>query len=137
KRSTLHHGLAHVYDAKKDYPLAGEHAAKGNALRKEVWIRQGKSYARDDHTGFVSFLMKQFQPSFFEHVQGWGLESETPVFVFGMPRSGTTLIEQILGSHAKMFGAGELPITKEVFDAVPKWMNVQAAPAVCMPQMTR
>jgi tetratricopeptide (TPR) repeat protein len=137
KRSTLHHGLAHVYDARKDYPLASQHAAKGNELRKEVWIRQGKTYARDDHTSFVSFLMKQFQPSFFENVKGWGLETETPVFVCGMPRSGTTLLEQILGSHAKVFGAGELSIAKEVFDSVPKWMNMQVAPAVAIPQMGR
>ncbi len=137
KRSTLHHGLAHFYDAKKEYGLAGEHAAQGNEKRKEVWIRQGKTYAREDHTGFVTFLIKQFQPSFFERVKGWGLETETPVFIFGMPRSGTTLLEQILGSHPRMFGAGELPISKEVFDTIPKWMNMQAAPAVCAPHITR
>jgi tetratricopeptide (TPR) repeat protein len=137
KRSTLHHGLAHYYDAKKDYSLAAEHATKGNQYRQEVWTRQGKTYSRDDHTGFVSFLIKQFQPSFFERVKGWGLDTETPVFVFGMPRSGTTLLEQILGSHPQVFGAGELPIAKETFDQVPKWMNVQAAPAVCMPHITR
>lgn len=136
RRSTLHHGLAHYYDAKKDYPLAAEHAAKGNAYRKEVWTRQGKTYSRDDHTGFVSFLMKQFTPEFFEKTKGWGLENEAPVFIVGMPRSGTTLLEQILGSHPKMFGAGELPVTKEIFDQLPKWMNMQAAPSVCVPHMT-
>ena len=128
KRSTLHHGLAHYYDAKKEFTEAAEHAAKGNDLRKEVWIRQGKSYARDDHTGFVSFLMKQFQPAFFDRVKGWGLETETPVFVFGMPRSGTTLLEQILASHPKTHGAGELAISKEVFDQLPKWMNNPTSP---------
>jgi tetratricopeptide (TPR) repeat protein len=137
KRSAVHHGLAHYHDSMKDYALAAEHAARGNEFRREVWTRQGKTYARDDHTGFVSFLIKQFQPSFFERVKGWGLDTETPVFVFGMPRSGTTLLEQILGSHPRMFGAGELPITKETFDLIPKWMNVQAAPAVCMPHLTR
>ncbi len=137
KRSTLHHGLAHYYDAKKEYALAAEHAAKGNAYRKEVWNRQGKTYNRDDHTGFVSFLIKQFQPAFFEKTRGWGLETETPVFIFGMPRSGTTLLEQILGSHPKIFGAGELSITKEVFDQLPKWTNQQAAPAVCVSYLTR
>lgn len=137
KRAALHHGLAHVYDAKKDYAQAAEHAAKGNAYRKEVWGRQGKTYNRDEHTGFVSFLMKQFQPAVFDRVRGWGLDTEAPVFVFGMPRSGTTLLEQILASHPKVFGAGELPIAKETFDQIPKWMNVQAAPSVCVPQLTR
>ena len=137
KRSTLNHGLAHYYDAKKDYARAAEHAALGNKYRLEVWTRQGKTYNRDDHANFVSFLIKQFQTPFFERVKGWGLDTEVPVFVVGMPRSGTTLLEQILGSHPRMFGAGELPIAKETFDQVPKWMNVQAAPAVCMPHVTR
>jgi len=137
KRSTLHHGLAHYYDAKKEYGVAAEHAAKGNALRKEIWIRQGKGYSADDHTGFVSFLIKQFNPAFFERVKGWGLDTEVPVFVVGMPRSGTTLLEQILGSHPKMFGAGELGIAKDTFDQIPKWMNKQVAPSLCLPEITQ
>ena len=45
-------------------------------------------------------------PDFFERVRGFGLESEVPVFVVGLPRSGTTLIEQILASHSRVFGRG-------------------------------
>ncbi len=136
KRSALNHGLAHYYDSKKEYALAADYASKGNVHRKEVWNRQGKTYNRDDHTGFASFLIKQFQPSFFERVRGWGLDTEVPVFIVGMPRSGTTLLEQILGSHPRVHGAGELSIAKETFDKVPKWMNQNAAPAVCIPQMS-
>ena len=47
-------------------------------------------------------------PDFFARVRGFGLESELPVFVVGLPRSGTTLIEQILASHRQVFGAGEI-----------------------------
>jgi hypothetical protein len=137
KRSTLHHGLAHVYDARRDYPRAAAHAAKGNAFRGEVWARQGKTYSRDEHGGFVTFLTKQFRPEFFERVRGWGLDTEAPVFVVGMPRSGTTLLEQILGSHPKVHGAGELPISKQVIDRVPEWLGARAAPAACMAQLTR
>ena len=137
KRSALHHGLAHVYDAKKDFTRAAEHAGRGNALRRAVWERQGKSYNRDEHAGFVSFLIQQFQPAYFERVRGWGLDTEAPVFVVGMPRSGTTLIEQILGSHPNVHGAGELLISKEIFDQVPGWLGVEAAPAVAMGQVTR
>ncbi|MCE9564162.1 MAG: tetratricopeptide repeat protein [Planctomycetes bacterium] len=137
KRSTLHHGLAHYYDAKKEYKLAADHAAKGNAIRKELWIRQGKGYSSDDHSGFVTFLMKQFQPPFFERVKGWGLDTEVPVFVVGMPRSGTTLLEQILGSHPRVFGAGEMSIAKDTFDQLPKWMDKQIAPSLCIPDVTK
>ncbi len=136
KRATVHHGLAHYYDAKKDYVRAAEHAAKGNAYRKEVWKRQGMSYARDDHANFVSLLIKQFRPEFFERVKNWGLPTETPVFIVGMPRSGTTLLEQILGSHPQMFGAGELSAAKDTIDKIPKWLNVNAVPIACMSQFT-
>jgi len=50
---------------------------------------------------------------FFEQVRGFGLESELPVFVVGLPRSGTTLIEQILASHWQVFGAGEISFARD------------------------
>ena len=52
-------------------------------------------------------------PDFFERVGGFGLESELPVFVVGLPRSGTTLVEQILASHSQVFGAGEIKLAHE------------------------
>ena len=41
------------------------------------------------------------------------------MFVFGLPRSGTTLVEQILASHSRVLGAGELRLTRQSFDAIP------------------
>jgi hypothetical protein len=49
-----------------------------------------------------------FGEDYFRRVDGFGIASEVPVFVIGMPRSGTTLCEQILASHSKVFGADEL-----------------------------
>jgi hypothetical protein len=57
-------------------------------------------------------------PDFFERVRGFGLESEIPVFVVGLPRSGTTLVEQILASHTRVFGAGELKLASDTMDAL-------------------
>jgi hypothetical protein len=50
-----------------------------------------------------------FTPQFFAERQSWGERSDLPVFIVGMPRSGTTLVEQIAASHRAVFGAGELP----------------------------
>ena len=52
-------------------------------------------------------MMAVASPDFFARARDFGLESELPVFVVGLPRSGTTLIEQILASHSQVFGAGE------------------------------
>src|SRR5205085_7020961 len=55
----------------------------------------------------------------FEQVRGWGLESEVPVFIVGMPRTGSTLVEQILSSHPRVFGAGELGEIPWLIDNLP------------------
>ena len=52
-------------------------------------------------------------PDFFARVRGFGSESELPVFVVGLPRSSTTLIEQILASHSQVFGAGEIKLVRD------------------------
>lgn len=137
KRALLHHGLAHIYDARKEYDRAGEHSNKANAHRKETWIREGKVYNRQEHAGFVTYLIKQFSPDYFKRTKAFGITTEVPVFVFGMPRSGTTLLEQILASHPKMCGAGELALGKESFDAVPKELKRKEPPAVCMSVVNR
>src|SRR5262249_15066526 len=54
KCAALHHALAHVLDARGEYTQAAEHAAKGNTHRKAAWARQGKTYSRAEHSGFVS-----------------------------------------------------------------------------------
>jgi tetratricopeptide (TPR) repeat protein len=49
-----------------------------------------------------------FTPAFFASIANWGSPSELPVFIVGMPRSGTSLVEQIAATHSQVFGAGEL-----------------------------
>jgi Sulfotransferase family len=51
-------------------------------------------------------------------VRGFGLETERPIFIVGLPRSGTTLTEQILASHSQVFGAGELRFARDDFEAL-------------------
>jgi tetratricopeptide (TPR) repeat protein len=132
KRALLHHGLAHIYDARRDYDKAAQHAGAANHHRKQTWAREGKVYNRAEHAGFVSLLVKQFGPEYFEQVKGWGLATEVPVFIFGLPRSGSTLLEQILASHPQVYGAGELALGKESFEQVPKLLRYTEPSSVHM-----
>ena len=66
------------------------------------------------HAGFLDARRRVFTKGFFAAREGFGVGSEKPVFIIGLPRSGTTLVEQILASHPEVHGAGELrdiPVT--------------------------
>jgi tetratricopeptide (TPR) repeat protein len=80
---------------------------KGNQLR-------GLEHDPEQFVKEVDFLIKTFDKKFFEERKDFGVDSERPIFIVGMPRSGTTLREQIISSHPKVFGAGELEHVKRI-----------------------
>jgi tetratricopeptide (TPR) repeat protein len=63
---------------------------------------------RENMENFLNSQINLFTKDFFEERKEWGNKSKIPVFIVGMPRSGTSLIEQILASHPSIHGAGEL-----------------------------
>jgi tetratricopeptide (TPR) repeat protein len=65
-------------------------------------------FEADAHDQHVDRLIAAFTPALFDRLAGSGSESDKPLFIVGMPRSGTTLTEQILASHRSVYGAGEL-----------------------------
>jgi hypothetical protein len=85
----------------------------------------------------VSSLIAALTPGFFDRVRGFGLETERPIFIVGLPRSGTTLTEQILASHSQVFGAGELRFAGEGLESLPKLMNGDATPVECLASLDR
>src|SRR5262249_57859714 len=97
---------------------AAEHLRPANALRLADWRTRGQGYDPAAHTQFVEALMATCTPAFFERVRGFGLETERPIFIVGLPRSGTTLTAQILASHSQVFGAGELCFGGDDFKAL-------------------
>jgi tetratricopeptide (TPR) repeat protein len=119
KRSALHFGLAQVLDAEGNYAEAADHLRRANALALAEWRKRGQEYDPAAHARFVAGMTAACTPEFFARVRGWGLESERPVFIVGLPRSGTTLIEQVLGGHSQVFAAGELPLGHEDFQGLP------------------
>jgi len=137
KRSALHFGLALVLDAQGAYDEAAEHLRQANSLRLAEWRTQGKDYDPAAHARFVEGLMATCTPDFFERVRGFGLETERPIFIVGLPRSGTTLTEQILASHSQVFGAGELRLAGETFKSLPAAMNSEAPALECLGRLDR
>ena len=118
ERLLLHFGLAQVLDARGQYAEAAEHLERGNALQLAERRKRGQEYDPNEHALFVTRMIEVCTPDFFRRVRGFGLESELPVFVVGLPRSGTTLIEQIAASHSQVYGAGEIPLAGETLAAL-------------------
>jgi tetratricopeptide (TPR) repeat protein len=118
ERLTLHFGLARVLDARGEYAEAAEHLERGNALELSKWRKCGQEYDPKEHESLVTHMIGVCTPDFFARVRGFGLQSELPVFVVGLPRSGTTLIEQILASQSQVFGAGEIRLARDTMAAL-------------------
>ena len=98
-----HFALGKAYEDVGRYDLAFRHLLEGNALK-----RPQVSYAEAATLGFFDRVRAVFTSRLVEKFNRVGNPSTAPIFVIGMPRSGTTLIEQILASHPLVFGAGEL-----------------------------
>ncbi len=121
-RARLLFALCTVLDARGEYRRAAECARQANALNMEL-ARGPRGYIPDLHVKYAESVIRGFTPELFEHLAGAGSEDLRPVFVFGLPRSGTTLVEQVLASHSRIFGAGELKLTRQSFDAIPSVLD--------------
>jgi tetratricopeptide (TPR) repeat protein len=107
-RELIHFALATVLDKRGSHDEAFAHAIAGNQSKKANYRRRGVGFDQAAHRLFCNEVLELFSSDGFSRLPSSGLDSEEPVFVVGMPRSGTTLVEQILASHSRVFGAGEL-----------------------------
>lgn len=100
-QSYMHFAAGKVCDDAGDFKRAFRHYLKGNKLA-------GKSYDCTQNESFFKDIIYQNSSELMTMNQGAGHLSDLPVFIVGMPRSGTSLVEQILARHSGVFGAGEL-----------------------------
>ncbi len=107
-RCFLHFALASSFDKAGDCDRAIKHAHQANQLKKRQLQLRGYRFDRAAQAAFVDEMIALYTPEFFAAEREFGNESRLPVFIVGMPRSGTTVVEQILASHSQVFGAGEL-----------------------------
>lgn len=96
--------LGKAFEDKKLFEEAFQNYQKGNAL----W-RSTVEYDADKTHAYVEACKEIFTPEFFEHCKGCGHDAPDPIFVVGLPRAGSTLLEQILSSHSQIEGTMELP----------------------------
>lgn len=115
QRVTMSFALAEVYDKQKDYDTAFRYLDQANTLSDKTL-----NYNPDAFSQTVNRTIEFFTPAFFQSQEPIRPTARVPVFVVGMPRSGTTLTEQILCSHPEVFGAGELGTISRIMTLFPK-----------------
>lgn len=114
-KAMIGYGLGRAFERLGDHKAAFDTLAEANRARR----RQAGPFNRMAFDRRVGSMMEIFSANFFRERVGWGTSSTVPVFVVGLPRSGTTLTEQILGSHPDCFGAGELDHLTDLATSTP------------------
>ncbi|MCP5005963.1 MAG: tetratricopeptide repeat protein [Planctomycetes bacterium] len=109
QRMQLCFGLGKAFEEIKQYDRAFNFLSEGNKIKRD-------SYRYDvlEDKDLFSRIMDVFDKRFFDEHADYSNSKDSPIFIVGMPRSGTTLVEQILSSHQKVSGAGELDDLKHV-----------------------
>lgn len=100
---SLHFALGKVYDDQGDYDIAFSHFQEGARIKRKS-IKYSSEYHSQSYHNIANF----FSAETMNRLSGVGDPASLPIFVLGMPRSGTTLVETILASHPQVFAAGEL-----------------------------
>ena len=96
-----------------DAERAFAHLDSGNRLKRSTLNYDGALTCER-----IAAVADSFTAQLLQEISGLGHPSEAPVFVLGMPRSGTTLVEQILASHPEAHGAGELDVVRQLVSGV-------------------
>jgi tetratricopeptide (TPR) repeat protein len=103
-RANLHFALGKALEDEEQFEASFEHYARGNGIRHAMW-----PYDSGANSNYVRRNIQIFTRDFFSAREGVGDPAPDPIFVVGLPRSGSTLIEQILSCHPKVEGVSELP----------------------------
>lgn len=105
--------LGAALEQRGDFAESFEHYSAGNRIRTETLSPEQMRV-----TAFVDEMIETFGQDMFKRNAGAGLDTEDPIFIVGLHRSGSTLVEQILASHSAVEGAGELPVMQQIWERI-------------------
>jgi tetratricopeptide (TPR) repeat protein len=125
ERQQIHSVLGKLYDKSGAFDKAFENYRKSNALKQGLFDLQ-------NHIRFIDKLISVHSKEFMASASRADTSTDLPVFIVGMPRSGTSLVEQILASHPAVFGAGELDDIRQISVALPSLLGVSSPYPECL-----
>jgi tetratricopeptide (TPR) repeat protein len=122
KKIAAHFAMGKALADLKQHDEAFAQLKSANALKRKHIV-----YHERERLAMFDKIQAMFTRELIESGSAGGDRSSSPIFIVGMPRSGTTLMEQVLASHSKVFGAGELETFKEVIGEVANSQGLVAA----------
>ncbi len=122
-----HFALGNILRRSKSYDRAFSHFLEANTLYRKTYV-----YDAREHAVLVDGLIEAYSKSYFRRKHQFGSASRLPVFILGMPRSGSTLVEQIISSHASVHGAGELQAISSIILTISQQLEYANPYPECM-----
>ncbi len=119
ERSILRFALGGVLDRKGLFAEAAAQFDAANAVQAACKEARGLVFHPESGSEFLRQARAVLTSAFYSYRRGWGDPDRRPVFVVGLPRSGTTLVERLLASHHAIHGAGELREVSRIFRGLP------------------
>ena len=113
-RLRLEHALGKYFEKARNYDVAFQHFRNSSEVKKAG----ADAFDIDFYSSKFDTLIKFYTTKRIEELARFGSQDRRPIFVVGLPRTGTTLTEQILSSHSAVHGAGELPYMQTIADRV-------------------
>jgi hypothetical protein len=101
-QAQIYYAISKAYRDLEKYDLDFEYASKGADAKKII-----APFNPEAHEPYFGAIAAYFSKELYDHYKDEGIDSKKPVFITGMPRTGTTLVEQILHSHKDVEGIGE------------------------------
>jgi tetratricopeptide (TPR) repeat protein len=118
ERAAAGFALGKAFDDSDRFDEAFGAYEQANRVCRDFCAAAGERFDAEELRRWIDEVIDAANPALFRSVAGWGNPSEVPVFIVGMPRSGTSLVEQIAASHSRVFGAGELTDIDGIADAI-------------------
>lgn len=122
-----HFALGNIYESINSFDKVFNHYHAANLIKRKTI-----NYDPKQHSSYIDDLIETYSRDFFKKNTIRGSDSELPVFIVGMPRSGTTLVEQILSSHPDIYGAGEVSFLENIEKAIPGEFKTKSGYPMCI-----
>jgi tetratricopeptide (TPR) repeat protein len=135
--SALQFALAFVADKLGNYDEAFLHYRQGNEAKQQAFQQFGTAFDIDKHRQFIDERIEAYTPELLRQVASFGHTSEVPVFIVGVPRSGTSLVNHILSAHPQATAPGEFLDIPNMVAELPRTVGRSGKLSELLPRLNR